>query len=52
VYGDDMAPGSCAGIAVENVVTGTAGNDTISGTPRNALIIAKGRFRRHQRQRR
>jgi Ca2+-binding RTX toxin-like protein len=42
VYGDDMAAGSCGGIAVQNVIIGTVGNDRINGTQGNDLIIAKG----------
>jgi hypothetical protein len=42
VYGDDMAPGSCGGIAIQNVVIGSGGNDTINGTSGNDLIIAEG----------
>jgi hypothetical protein len=42
VHADGMPATACAGIAIQNVIVATTGNDRISGTGGNDLIVGRG----------
>jgi Ca2+-binding RTX toxin-like protein len=42
VRADGMPATACAGIAIQNVIVATTGNDQISGTAGNDLIVGRG----------
>jgi Ca2+-binding RTX toxin-like protein len=42
IRADSMPAAACAGIAIQNVIVATTGNDQISGTGGNDLIVGRG----------